>query len=76
MDRFIREHGLTGWVKYAVSGCNTIENLQTYLKTNPHKKYNLVSVWFNSGNFNLIWELMSEHKQPFVKDEFLLNTIK
>ena len=55
--RYIVEYGLAGRVKYAVNGCNTIEDLRKYLKTNPHPNHNLVSSQFlRSGNVLLIWE--------------------
>ena len=66
MDRFIIEDGLDYLIE-------TTEQLQKYLKTNPHKEYNLVSVYYKYGNFNLIWELMPEHKIPFVDPKLCLD---
>jgi hypothetical protein len=57
MNKYIIEHGLVGRSEYAVSGCETIEDLREYLSTNPHPQYRLVSCQWLSGNYLLVWEL-------------------
>ena len=39
-----------------VAGCQTYQDLQRYLDTNPHPDYRLVSFQHN-GSFMLVWEL-------------------
>ena len=40
----------------SVPSCNTIEDLQRYLSTNPHPVSRLISAQFINGTFLLIWE--------------------
>ena len=54
--KYIVECGLEGKVKYAVAGCNTIENLREYLEADPHPNYRLVNVQSGNGNYTLVWE--------------------
>ena len=54
--RYIVEHSLEGRVKYAQRGCESVENLQEYLETDPHKDYRLVSCQWSSGSYTLVWE--------------------
>jgi hypothetical protein len=64
--KFIVEHGVKG----AVNGCNTIEDLQGYLDSNPHQEHRLVSAQYSNGIFIMIWEkrerkMKYEDKQPY-----------
>lgn len=49
--KYIVENGVPG----AVPGCNTVEDLQRYLGTDPHPGYRLVTCQA-SGNVLLVWE--------------------
>ena len=50
--RFIMEYGIPG----GVPNCNTVNDLDRYLKTNPHCEYHLVSCQFLGGTCLLVWE--------------------
>lgn len=56
VNRFKVEYDLSGF-GFGVTRCNTMEDLERYLFTNPNDEYNLVSVQFVDGNFILVWEL-------------------
>lgn len=57
--KYITEYGISGKVKYAVSGCETVEDLGRYLATDPYPEYRLVSCQhMSSGNWHLVWELI------------------
>ena len=53
LPKYIVERG----VPKSVPNCNTVEELQRYLKKVPHFEYRLVSAQFINGNFVIIWEL-------------------
>ena len=51
--KYIVEHDISGMVR----GCETVEDIQRYLNTDPHPEHRLVSLTFNYGGIILIWEL-------------------
>lgn len=40
----------------SVRNCNTVEDLERYLNTDPHTEYRLVSCQFVNGDFIMVWE--------------------
>lgn len=59
-ERYIVEHSLEGKIPHAVRGCETVEDLREYLKTDPHPLHRLVSCNWNGGTYSLVWELVNE----------------
>ena len=58
MKRYIVDYGMERLVRYAVAGCNTVQELESYLSKNPRPQYRLVSAQYTtSGNWVLVWEL-------------------
>lgn len=51
---YIVEYGVPG----AVTGANTVEDLQRYLATDPHPDCRLANMsWLHTGNILFVWEV-------------------
>lgn len=53
MDKYITQYG----IPECVTGANTVEDLDRWLRINPYPNYRLVSVMNMNGTFVLVWEL-------------------
>ena len=53
--KHIVEHGIPGGVR----GCNTVEDLQRYLDSDPHPGYRLASCQ-GAGSILLVWEEITD----------------
>ena len=59
--RFICEYSMRYRMAHGVLGCETVEDLERYLSTNPHPDYRLASCQhMQTGNWHLVWEALRE----------------